>query len=211
MSDHATAAIRLAVEATSQATAIEKENEELQSQFKTNASLIASLDAASTHARFLQQQLREKQGEVEQKKKDLIALQGALISTLKNPPQADSSVEPASLEVIPIVMNSVLKYVTDLTEEAINENAIGVPILSLFKTAEALNNLFGALATKHIIQENDEEKHDRVQLYVSAQHEILTQLRNTLTQKESPPSGDQPDQETAGDIPPKVVEEPEPQ
>jgi hypothetical protein len=202
MSERAAAAIQLAVETTSQAIAVEQENEELRKQLKKNEALIESFTAAAPRARALQTQLREKQAEIEQKQKDLIALQSAIIDTLKNPPQPPSQSQEGSLEVIPIVMNSVLKQITTLTEKAIDEKSIGIPILSLFKAAEGLNHLYGTLCDKKIITESPEEKQERIEKYVSTQREILTKLREIVNHAQSEP---------AEEAPATVTEEAEPQ
>jgi hypothetical protein len=86
-------------------------------------------------------------------------------------------------------MNTVLKQITDLTERAIAEKSIGIPILSVFKTSEALNHLYGTLAEKGIISESDEEKQERIGQYVAAQKAILTKLKEIASRERPPPPG----------------------
>jgi hypothetical protein len=177
MADRAGAALQIAVETTAQAAQVEQENEQLRAQLKKNQEDLDALGVAAPRVRSLQQQLHDKQADIEQKRKELMALQASIIDLLKNPPESAPQVDQTSLEVIPLVMNTVLKQVTDLTEAAIAQQSIGIPILSVFKASEALNRLLGTLCEKNIIDESDEEKQERMSKYVSAQREILTKLK----------------------------------
>jgi hypothetical protein len=152
---HQAEALRLAIETTAQTLAVEQENQELRGQLQKNLELIESFDAVLPRSQALQQRLREKKAELESKQSELVGLQSAIISVLKNPPQSRQS---ESLAVVPIVLNKVQKDITALTDAAVAGKTISVPILSLFKVSEGLNKLYGTLVEEGVIPETPEEK-----------------------------------------------------
>ncbi|OHT00068.1 hypothetical protein TRFO_33302 [Tritrichomonas foetus] len=182
-SDLGVAAINLAIETTSNALAVEQENAKLREQLHKNQQLLDDFDVAAPRAQLLQKQLKEKEALLEQKRKDLVEVQAAIISTLKNQSQEDP-VQP-SLESIPVVMNRVQRFVTDLTEAAVDQKTIAVPILQLFKVTDALNKLYDALVDTKVIAETKEEKEARVRAYVESQQEIITKLRAVAQQSQA--------------------------
>jgi hypothetical protein len=200
MSDRAGAALQIAVETTAQAAQVEQENEQLRAQLKKNQADIEAFGVAAPRVRSLQQQLHDKQAEIEQKRKELMALQASIIDLLKNPPESAAPPDSGSLEVIPIVMNTVLKQITDLTEGAIAQKSIGISILAVFKASETLNRLYGTLSEKNIIEESDEEKQERMSKYVTAQREILMKLKAIAAR---PPEAPAPAPKVE-EVPPKV-------
>jgi hypothetical protein len=171
---HQAEALRLAVDTTAQTIAVEQENQEIRAQLQKNLELIESFDAVLPRSQALQQQLREKKAELESKQSELIGLQSAIISFLKNPPQSQQS---ESLAVVPIVLNKVQKDITALTDAAVAGKTIAVPILSLYKVSEGLNRLYETLVEQGIIPETPEEKQQRIQGFISAQREVLGRLK----------------------------------
>jgi hypothetical protein len=186
--------LHLAIETTAQSLVLEQENKDLRAQLKKNLSRVESFDVIAPRTQQLQQQLREKKAELESKQSELITLQSAIISNIKNPPPPSRSDE--SLTAIPIVMNRVQKNITALTDTAVAEKTISVPIISLFKVSEDLNRLFDALVEKGVIPETLQEKKQREQEYLAAQRQLLAGLK-AIAQAARPPE-------------PKVVEVDEP-
>ncbi|OHT11260.1 hypothetical protein TRFO_19355 [Tritrichomonas foetus] len=174
--DLSVAAINLAIETTSNALAVEQENNKLREQLHKNQQLLGDFDVAAPRAQLLQKQLKEKEALLEEKRKELVDVQASIISTLKNQSQTQEP-KQQSLESIPIVMNHVQKYITDLTETAVDEKTIAVPVLSLFKVTNALNKLFDTLVSSNIIDETDEEKEVRIRGFIESQQGILNKLR----------------------------------
>jgi hypothetical protein len=177
MASRGAQAIQLAVETSSQAAAVEEENKELRAQLQKNLEVIENFDVASPRARALEQQLRDKEAELAQKRSELITVQAAIIATLKAQGESPPPAPATSLDVIPLVMGKVQKSVTTLTEAAIDQKTISIPILSLFKVSEGLHRLYDALAEKGVIEETDDEKRNRIHKFVSSQKEILTRLK----------------------------------
>jgi hypothetical protein len=169
--------MQLAIETSSQAAAVEEENKELRAQLQKNLELVEHFDLASPRAQALQRQLRDKEAELAQKRSELISVQAAIIATLKTQGESAPPAPAPSLEVIPLVMGKVQKSVTTLTEEAIDQRTISIPILSLFKVSESLHRLYDALAEKGVIEETDDEKRERIQKFVTSQKAILVGLK----------------------------------
>jgi hypothetical protein len=177
MASRGAQAIQLAVETSLQAASVEDENKELRAQLQKNLDLIENFEVGSGRARALEQQLRDKEAKLSQKRSELISVQAAIIATLKVQGESPPPVAGASLEVIPLVIGKVQKSVTTLTEAAIEQKTISIPILSLFKVSESLHQLYDALAEKGVIEETDDEKRERIHKFVSSQKEILTGLK----------------------------------
>jgi hypothetical protein len=143
---------------------------------------------ASPRAGALEQQLRDKEAELAQKRSELISVQAAIIATLKAQGESPPPAPAPLLEVIPLVMDKVQKSVMTLTEAAIEQKMISIPILSLFKVSEGLHRLYDALAKNGDIEETDDEKHERLHKFVTSQKEILNQLKAIAerTQRDRP-------------------------
>jgi hypothetical protein len=190
---HQAEALHLAVETTSQSLSVEKENEELRSQLRKNSALIEQFETVSTRTQQLQDQLRQKKAELESKQNELIGVQSAIISILKNPqshsPQSDS------LAIVPAVLSKVQSDITELTDAAVAANTIAVPVLSLFKVSERLHQLYNLLVDKDVISETPEEKQERLQRYLVGQTEILSKLK-AIAQKVAEPKVVVVDEET---------------
>jgi hypothetical protein len=172
---HQQEALHIAIETTSQSLIVEKENEELRAQLQKNLALIEQFETVATRTQQLQDQLRQKKAELESKQNELVGVQSALISILKNPPSRSSQSD--SLAVIPVVLGKVQKDITGLTDAAIAANTIAIPVLSLFKVSEGFNQLFDTLVTENIISETPEEKQERLQRHFTSQKEILAKLK----------------------------------
>lgn len=178
--DLSAAAIKLAIETTTNALVVEQENAKLKEQLQKNLQLLGDFEIAAPRAQLLQKQLKEKEAILEQKRQELVEVQQSIISTLQNQSQAPIDQGQQSLAAIPTVMNHVQKLITDLTEEAVNQKTIAIPILSLFKAAGVINSLYETLSNNGIIQESQEEKQDRINTFVSTQQDILAKLREVV-------------------------------
>lgn len=179
-SDFSAAAIKLAIETTSNALIVEQENAKLRQQLGKNLELLGDFEIAAPRAQLLQTQLKEKETLLEEKRKELVQVQQSIISTLLHQAQSPAPQTQTSFAAIPTVMNHVQKLVTDITEDAIDQKTIAVPVLSLFKAAGIINSLYDTLSKSGIIQESQEEKEDRIKKFVSAQQDILTKLREVV-------------------------------
>jgi dsDNA-binding SOS-regulon protein len=183
---HQAEALRLAIETTAQALAVEEDNKGLRAQLQKNLELLENFDAVVPRAQQLQQQLRQKKAELEAKQAELISLQSAIISTIKNPPSSPSE-QAGTLEVIPVVMGKVQKDITALTDVAVAQKTINVPILSLYKVSEGLHKLYDTLVDQKVIEESQEEKQERLQRYLTAQREVLLGLKALSQQAAAAP------------------------
>jgi hypothetical protein len=212
MANRGTAAIQLAVETTAQAVQIEQETEDLRAHLKDNSSILTSFDAALPRALRLQQELRDKQAEYEQKCKDLVAVQGELIESLKRGPQT-SAPDSDALQAIPIVIGSLQKHLFNLTEGAINANSPTVPVLAVAQIADRLHKLFDSITEKGIVEETEEEKKARLSEFATAYRAILIKLRELVEksqaqQQQQPPDEGQTPSPTAPEAGPPPEETP---
>jgi hypothetical protein len=185
-SDIAGTAIRLALETTAQTLAIEKETESLRQSLAANLQLIGDFEASVPRADALRAQLREKEALIAQKRSDLISLQAALIGVLKNqPPQQEIS--PDALKPIPIAMNRVQQFVYHLTESAIEQQAVGVPITAVLGVAAAFHRLYDVLVSTGRIQETEGEKERRNAGYAGSREEVIALLRQLAATAKAAP------------------------
>jgi hypothetical protein len=175
--DLAAKTIQMAIETTSNAISVEQENQKMREQLKKNLDVLGDFDAATPRAQGLQAQLREKQAELEEKRKSLVEIQGAVIRAIKQQEQGGGNTAQEQLEVVPIIMNRIQKFVSDLSDAAVEQKSIAIPILSVFEVVQSLNKLYDALLDKEIIKESPEAKEERVRRLVSAQQEILVKLQ----------------------------------
>ena len=170
------AAINLAIETTMNALSVEKENGKIRDQLKENQQILNDFDAAIPRARNLQNKLKEKEALIEQKRKELVELQTSIIATMLKQDQQPQQQEMTA-EFIPTVMNQVQKLINDITESAVDQKTLAVPILSLFKVSSAINKLYDTLASSNVIDETNEEKEARIRDFISTQQNILLKLR----------------------------------
>jgi len=186
-SDLAIRALQFAIETTKNCKTVEDENKALREQLKKNLQLLNDYEEAAPRAKILREQLKVKEQKLENKRKELIELQDAIISTLKSQKQPKESNSQESLAPIPIVMNRIQQLVMNLSETAVDQKTTAVPILSLFKASDALNQLFDALVEQKIIEEGPQEREARIKQFVSAQQQVLEQLKKMIQKAEEAP------------------------
>lgn len=179
-------ALLLAAESTANALAIEEENEKLKVEIKENLKAIEEFELSCPKAEELKRQCREKEELVEQKRKDLVELQSAIIKAYTNQKNNVNAPQP-SLNSIPIVMNRIQKYITDITDAAVTQKTISISIIALYKLAESLKQLYDNLADEKvkIINETPEEKEERIRQYAKSQTDILAQLKANLPNQQN--------------------------
>lgn len=173
-------ALKYSIETSINSTQLEEENKLLRDQLKKNEELLSEFDEALPRAKYLQKELKDKQEKIEQKRKELVDIQEAIISTLNNQSQTKESAPQASLAPIPMVMNRVQDLLMTLTESAVDSASTSIPILSLFKVSDQLNQLYDVLSEKGIIEETPEERDNRMTQFVVAQKQILEHLKAML-------------------------------
>jgi phytoene dehydrogenase-like protein len=186
-SDLAGTAIRLALDATAQTLVIEQETAKLRESLAANAQLIDDFDASVPRADALRAQLREKEALIAQKRSDLIALQGALIGALRTQP-TQAPISPESLKTIPVIMNRVQQYFYHMTEAAIEQQAVGIPITAVLGIADALRKLYDVLVSTGKIQETESEKEQRNATFTASREEVITLLRQIAAQAKAVPT-----------------------
>ena len=174
-------ALQFAIQTTLNAKKLKQENDQLRQKLKENEDLLSDFEQAEPRAKALQAELKEKERKLEQKRKELIQIQEAIISTLKSQAQAPQENPMESLRPIPIVMNNIQDLIMKLTENAVDQRTTAIPVLDLFGVSDKLNRLYDALAEQEIISETPEEKEARNQEFVESQQEILTQLKAMLS------------------------------
>ena len=181
--DIGAAAIGLAVESIQNAIVIEQENQNLKEQLSSNMKIMDDLDIVIPRAKALQQQLKEKKELVEQKRQELVDLQKSVISALTRKPEPALPTE-TSLEAIPIVMNRIQRFITDLTDSAVDNKTIAVSILSLVKVNEALDRLYDAAVDSQVINETKEERDARIRNNTSTNKDIIEKVRVNITKQQ---------------------------
>ena len=177
-------ALQFAVQTTLNAKKLQQENDALKQKLKENEQLLADFEDAAPRAKSLKSQLKAKEEKLEQKRKELIQVQEAIISTLKAQAQPSNEDPMDSLRPIPIVMNNIQTLIMGLTEKAVDNRTTAIPVLDLFGVSDKLNRLYDALVEQEIITETPEEKDARNQEYVANQQQILTKLKEMLASAE---------------------------
>lgn len=207
-------ALQFAIETTLNTKKLKEENETLKSKLAENEKLLAEFDDARIRAKSLRTQLKEKEAKLEAKRKELIQIQEAIISTLQSPAQQQQEDPEEALVPIPIIMNRIQELIMSLTESAADKQSTAIPVISLFNTSEKLNKLYDALVEQDIIHETQEEHDERYANYVATQQKIVSQLKDMLAaaqaegadleeeEEEIPEEEEEPAKEDA----PKVVE-----
>lgn len=174
------AAINLAIETVQNTIAIEQENKNLKDQLSSNMKIMDDLDIVIPRAKMLQQQLKEKKDLIEQKKQELVQLQQSVIASLIQKSEHEPPSE-TSLEAVPIVLNRVQRFITDLSEAAVDNKTIAVSILSLVKVNEALDRLYDAAVDSQVIKETKEERDARIKTNSNANQEIINKVRENIS------------------------------
>lgn len=178
--DIGAAAIGLAVETIQNTIAIEQENKNLKEQLSNNLKLMDDFEVVIPRSKALQQQLKEKKDLIEQKRQELVELQKSVIAALVQKPEAGSPPE-TSLEAIPIVMNRVQRFITDLSDTAVENKTLAVSILSLVKVNEAIDRLYDAAVDSQVIKETKEERDIRIKNNTNSNQEIINKVRENIT------------------------------
>jgi hypothetical protein len=173
-SDVASVAIRTALDATSQTVAIEEGSAKIRANLSANQSLLSDFDASLPRSLSLRASLQEKQELIAQKRSDLISLQSALIKTLRT---QSEPLSPDSLKAIPIVMSRVQHFVYHLTEGAIEQKALAVPIAAVFGVTDALGKLYDVLVETRKLPETAAEREERVGKYNEVKQEVRALLQ----------------------------------
>ena len=200
-------ALQFAIQTTLNARKLKDENEQLKLKLKENEQLLSDFDDAAPRAKSLKAQLKEKEQKLEQKRKELIQIQEAIISTLRAQAQAPQENPAETLRPIPIVMNNIQELIMSLTENAVDNRTTAIPVLDLFGVSDKLNRLYDTLAAEDIISETPEEKDKRNQEFVANQQEILNQLKSLLSAAEEEDElVEEEEEERHEEEKPKVVE-----
>ena len=205
-------ALQFAIQTTLNSKKLQQENEQLKLKLKENEQLLSDFDDAAPRAKSLKAQLKEKEQKLEQKRKELIQIQEAIISTLKSQAQPRQENPVDSLRPIPLVMNNIQELIMNLTENAVDQRTTAIPVLELFGVSDKLNRLYDALVDQEIISETPEERDQRNQEYVMNQQQILDQLKDMLSAVEEEDANQdeeedqEPEQEQPQEEKQKVVE-----
>ena len=201
-------ALQFAIQTTLNARKLKDENEQLKLVLKENEQLLSDFEDAAPRAKSLKAQLKEKEQKLEQKRKELIQIQEAIISTLRVQAQAPQENPAETLRPIPIVMNNIQELIMSLTENAVDNRTTAIPVLDLFGVSDKLNRLYDTLAAEEIITETPEERDKRNQEFVANQQEILNQLKSLLSAAEEEDEAEDEEEEEKQDEEekPKVVE-----
>lgn len=192
-------ALKYAIETSINSSKLEEENKVLREQLKKNEELLNDFEEAVPRAKSLQQELKDKEAKLEKKRQELIEIQDAIISTLNNQNQTESATPQKSLAPIPMVMNRVQEVIMALTENAVDNRTTSIPIMSLFKVCDELNQLYDVLVEKGIIEEDEEERNTRMEQFIVAQQQILEELKKMLSNAASQANGEEEEEEENGE------------
>ena len=178
--DMGVAAIQLTLQTKAKTAQIKESTASLKTQLVQNQQLLGELDLAIPHSQTLMKELDDKKAELENKRKQLSNLQAALIQQLQNPLPEKKDEIPKSIAVLPIVLGSVLKFFTDLTEAAVNQQDITIPVYSLLKVGESFNRLYSTLIDKGVLHETEEEAKERKSTFLHNQATVLNGLKDIV-------------------------------
>lgn len=165
--------LEFAIQTSYSSQKLEEENKALREQLQKNEEILNNFEEAQPLTKSLQNKLKEKEALLEEKRKELIDVQNAIITTIRN---QTSSAQIESSSAIPYVMNKVLENIMGLTEEAIDKKSTTISILSLFKVCDKLNHLFEELVEKNIITETEEERKTRIDSFIVSQKTALNRI-----------------------------------
>jgi hypothetical protein len=142
--------------------------------------------------------LHEKEAEIAEKRSDLIALQSALIKAVQNP-KSQNLPNPESLKAIPIVMSRVQNFVYHLSEGAIDQGILTVPINAVLGVTDAIGKLYDVLVDTGKLQETPEQKNERIAKYTERRQEVIAVLQRAVAQaKARKAAAAEPDPPTGG-------------
>ena len=183
--DMGVAAIQLTLQTKAKTAQIKESTASLKTQLVQNQQLLGELDIAIPHSQLLIKELDDKKAELENKRKQLADLQAALIQQIQNPLPEKKEEIPKSIAVLPIVLGSVLKFFTDLTEAAVNQQDITIPVYSLLKVGDSFNRLYTTLTDKGVLHETEDEAKERKSTFLHNQATILNGLKNIIAAKDA--------------------------
>ena len=153
----------------------EKEIEALYKQLQENENLENELSEVLPSTKERMKEMNEKDAIIREKQKQLIELQNFLLST------KTTKKEMQSLEPVPIITNRIQDLVCKLSEQAIDEKTTAVPILSILKVYNALNELYKQCADFGYINESKEMIEKRAREFENAQQSIVDKLKKHVS------------------------------
>lgn len=214
--------LSLALQINAKTNQIKETTKKLEDQLSQNMKLINQFKFAEPHTSSIVKELEERKKILEEKRKTLASTQAELINSIQNPLEIEKPQEiPPSIAALPVVMSNVLKFVTNLTETAVDQPTVTIPILSLFKTNQLLNQLYTTLAKKEIIHEDTVEYEERMHSFLESQAAIVNGLKaveEALSEEEEKQETTQSDQPQEAELPTNkenkveqqpIIEEPE--
>ena len=219
MSTNADQMLKMAMETMSSACDLEQKNKSLREELVENHKRLEEIELLLPRAQVLQERLKEKKEELAKKQKSLIEIQAAIIANLKSQEQE----RPAeALLIIPEVMSRVEECVTSLTERAMDQKTLAVPIKSILEVTDRIHDIYETLVRGRMIEETPEDAEQRRQANQMRQEitqrvkEIESRIEEKLANKmkeaeqnpERPPT---PETEAAPAAEPAPAEQPAPQ
>lgn len=173
----------LAIEQTREAQNIEKTIQLIEKSLKENSSIIDEFETNTPTVKSVISENKQKDEIIKKKREELLQLQNALIK-IKTLRKKDDKDTLESWEPVPIVVNRIQDLVMKLSETAINDKTVAIPILSIFKVNDALNTLFDISSSEGFINETEEEKQKRLEDYANKQKHILEILKKYVNEDE---------------------------
>lgn len=148
---------------------------------KENGETANEIEDILPSAKTTKKEKSEKDRVISEKQKELIELQNTLISLRERKQPKTEKIK--SWEPISIVANKMQELVSALSEQAIDEKTTSVPILSIFKVNNALNQLYEQCTQYGYIEETPELKQHREELFSKIEKEILDKLSEHVKQE----------------------------
>lgn len=176
-------AIQLSIDLNSKADELEAENKKMLAQAHEHVTLLRELDTELPRTKKTQEIISEKKRLLEEKRKELVAVQAAILDTLQNPEENEAEQKPC--EILPLVLNRVQALIMQLTDSSVDSGSLSVPVLDIFKAGNTINTLFDAIAQKGLIEESQEEHQERMTKFVSTQKVILGKLQSLVIQAQT--------------------------
>lgn len=160
---------------------IKEKTKILKQQIEKNNAFLQDLKISVQQIRQKQNELMYKKEILEKKRNQLKATQSAIIQQAQfcgNAKESDKT--SISVRTIPVVLNKIQNDIMNLSEIAIDQQQISIPVISLFKVSESLNSIYGALVNQGIINETKEEFDKRNAIFLTNQSSLLNQLQSIL-------------------------------
>lgn len=175
--------IQFSIEKANETKRLEEENQKIEASIEETNEILSQLDDSKETGKQLKAELAKSEEDVKRKQKELIELQNSLVALLKN--QQPKDTKHSSLEPIPIVINRIQDFIMKLTETAIDEKTIAVPILSIFKVNDGINSLYDLCVQKDMINETPEERTQRMTQYAQRQQAVIEKLKEKMSYSEN--------------------------